>query len=79
MEEIKNLENLGLVLPSPLYIAGAILFGIVGLMTFRRGRKITSKAMIWTSSVFNVNEEYRSVLGVCLNMAFRLNGKSHTH
>jgi len=48
MDEIKNLENLGLVLPSPLYIAGAILFGIVGLVAFRRGRKTTSKALTWT-------------------------------
>ena len=48
MDEIKNLESLGLVLPSPLYIAGAILFGIVGLVAFRRGRKSTSKALTWT-------------------------------
>lgn len=51
MDEIKNLESLGLVLPSPLYIAGAILFGIVGLVAFRRGRKTTSKALTWTGVV----------------------------
>jgi len=48
MDEIKNLESLGLVLPSPLYIAGAILFGIVGYMAFRRGRKTASKTLTWT-------------------------------
>lgn len=30
MNEIRNLEGFGLVLPSPLYIAGAVLFGIIG-------------------------------------------------
>jgi len=48
MDEIKNLESLGLVLPSPLYIAGAIVFGIVGYISFRRGRKTTSSALTWT-------------------------------
>jgi len=48
MDEIKNLESLGLALPSPLYIAGAILFGIVGYISFRRGRKTSSAALTWT-------------------------------
>ena len=48
MDEIRNLESLGLVLPSPLYIAGAILFGIVGLVAFKRGRKSSSQALTWT-------------------------------
>jgi hypothetical protein len=48
MDEIKNLESLGLVLPSPLYIVGAILFGIIGYIAFRRGRKTTAPALTWT-------------------------------
>jgi hypothetical protein len=48
MDEIKNLESLGLVLPSPLYIVGAILFGIVGYIAFKRGRKTTAPALSWT-------------------------------
>jgi hypothetical protein len=48
MDEIKNLESLGLVLPSPLYIAGAILFGIAGYIGYRRGWKTTSPALTWT-------------------------------
>jgi hypothetical protein len=48
MDEIKSLESLGLVLPSPLYIAGAILFGIIGYIAFRRGRKTTSPTLSWT-------------------------------
>jgi hypothetical protein len=33
------LRSFGLEIPSPLYIAGAILFGIVGLVAWRHGRK----------------------------------------
>jgi hypothetical protein len=36
MDEIKNLEGLGLALPSTLYIASAILLGIVGYIAFRQ-------------------------------------------
>jgi hypothetical protein len=45
MNELQNLESLGLVLPSATYILGAILFGIIGYVAFRRGRK-TSRAML---------------------------------
>ena len=48
MDEIKNLESIGLVLPSPLYIVGAILFGIVGYFAFKRGRKTPAPALTWT-------------------------------
>lgn len=48
MDELKNLETLGLVLPSPAYIFGAILFGVVGYVAFRRGRKTSTSALTWT-------------------------------
>lgn len=48
MNELKNLESLGLVLPSPAYIFGAILFGIVGYVAFRRGRKTALPVLTWT-------------------------------
>jgi hypothetical protein len=48
MNELKQLETLGLVLPSAAYIFGAILFGIVGYVAFRRGRKTSSAALTWT-------------------------------
>jgi hypothetical protein len=47
MDELKTLEALGLVLPSPAYIFGAILFGIIGIVAFRRGRKIARPALTW--------------------------------
>ena len=48
MDELKNLESLGLVLPSPSYLLGALLFGMVGYIAFRRGRKTTTSALTWT-------------------------------
>ena len=48
MEDIKALESLGLVLPSPAYIAGAILFGIAGYVAYRRGRKAARPVLTWS-------------------------------
>ena len=47
MDELKKLESLGLVLPSPMYVLGAILFGIIGYVAFRRGRKTSQPALTW--------------------------------
>jgi ABC-type Fe3+-siderophore transport system permease subunit len=48
MDELKNLQSLGLVLPTPAYIFGAIVFGIVGYVAFRRGRKTSTASLTWT-------------------------------
>jgi hypothetical protein len=48
MNELQQLESLGLVLPTPVYIVGAILFGLVGLMAFRRGRKASVSVLTWS-------------------------------
>lgn len=48
MNDLKQLESLGLVLPSPAYIVGAILFGLIGYASFRRGRRAHSPALTWT-------------------------------
>ena len=48
MEELKELQSLGLVLPSPAYLIGASLFGLVGYAAFRRGRKTRTASLTWT-------------------------------
>ncbi len=48
MNELENLQSLGLTLPSPAYISGALLFGLVGYVAFKRGRKTSRPALIWT-------------------------------
>jgi ABC-type Fe3+-siderophore transport system permease subunit len=47
MNELKVLESLGFVLPSPAFIFGAILFGLIGLVAFRRGRKSSRASITW--------------------------------
>ncbi len=51
MNELKQLESLGLVLPPPSYIVGAILFGILGYVAFRRGRKVAKPTLVWIGVV----------------------------
>ena len=48
MDELKTLQSLGLVLPSPAYILGTIVFGLIGYVAFRRGRKTSAQALTWT-------------------------------
>ena len=48
MDELNQLAALGLVLPSPAYLAGAILFGIIGYVAFRRGRRTSTASLTWT-------------------------------
>ena len=48
MDELKTLEAMGLVLPSPAYIVGAIFFGIIGYVVFRRGRKSERSVLTWS-------------------------------
>jgi len=47
MNDLKALESMGLVLPSAWYILGAVLFGIVGYMAYRRGRKTRHSTLLW--------------------------------
>ena len=47
MNELKNLESLGLSLPSPLYILGALVFGIVGFAAYRYGKKASLPIPKW--------------------------------
>ena len=47
MDAFKELAALGLELPSPAYLIGASLFGIIGWIAFRRGRKITTASLTW--------------------------------
>ena len=47
MEELKALQSLGLTLPSPAYIFGAVAFGLAGIAAFRFGRKAGRARTKW--------------------------------
>ncbi|XAH23577.1 hypothetical protein AAFF27_27005 [Xylophilus sp. GW821-FHT01B05] len=47
MDTLAALSDLGLTLPSPAYIVGAILFGLVGLVAWRLGRREARRNTKW--------------------------------
>jgi len=47
MNELKTLQSMGLVLPSPMYLLGSLVFGIIGYLAFRRGRKMQRPELLW--------------------------------
>lgn len=47
MDALKTLEAMGLVLPSPAYLIGAVLFGVIGMAAFWYGRKASEPAPKW--------------------------------
>ncbi len=49
MNELSQLQSMGFILPSPAYLLGAILFGLVGLVGYRRGRATLSNQLTWIS------------------------------
>lgn len=48
MNELQQLESLGLGLPTAAYILGAILFGLIGWVSFQRGRKTSAPMLTGT-------------------------------
>jgi len=44
---LTSLQGLGLELPSPAYIFGALVFGLVGLVAFRHGRRSGRRVTLW--------------------------------
>ena len=47
METLSALQSLGLELPSPAYIAGAIVFGLIGTAAFWYSKKSQQRSTRW--------------------------------
>jgi hypothetical protein len=47
MDALSSLQALGIELPSPAYIFGAIVFGLIGLAAFRAGRRSGRRTTLW--------------------------------
>ena len=47
MDDLNSLSSMGLTLPGPAYIAGAILFSIIGYAAYRYGKKASLAAPKW--------------------------------
>jgi len=46
-EELNTLQALGFTLPTPAYIFGAIVFGIIGFVAYRYGKKTSHQYVKW--------------------------------
>lgn len=42
---------MGLTLPTPAYLLGALLFSIYGWVAYRRGKKLSNKLLKWSGLV----------------------------
>jgi len=47
LDQLKTLETLGFTLPSPAYIFGAVVFGIIGYAAYRYGKKASLQTTKW--------------------------------
>jgi len=47
MDTLTSLQGMGLTLPSPAYILGAILFGIIGMAAYWHGKKAQRPRIKW--------------------------------
>jgi hypothetical protein len=47
MDDLNTLGALGLTLPTPAYLIGAILFGIIGVAAYRYGKKTSRRNPKW--------------------------------
>jgi hypothetical protein len=47
MDPLSSLQALGLELPSPTYLIGAILFGLIGWAAWRHGRRTERPPTKW--------------------------------
>jgi hypothetical protein len=46
-QALETVETLGFTLPTPAYLVGAVLFGLIGIAAFRLGRKQGRTRAIW--------------------------------
>lgn len=47
MDQLATLQSLGFTLPSPAYIIGSIVFGIIGLVAYYSGKKKSRQYTKW--------------------------------
>ena len=47
MDDLTTLRSLGLTLPAPAYIVGAVVFGLLGFAAYRHGKKAERPRTKW--------------------------------
>jgi len=51
MDSLDALQSLGITLPSPAYIFGAVVFGLIGIAAYRYGKKTGRPRSKWLGVV----------------------------
>lgn len=54
MDELNTFASLGLSLPTPSYLIGAILFGLIGFAAFRYGKRTSRSRVKWIGVVLMI-------------------------
>lgn len=47
MDELNSLSGMGLALPAPAYLIGAIFFGLIGFAAYRHGKRKSLVRVKW--------------------------------
>lgn len=47
MDELNTLSGFGLTMPTPAYLIGAILFGLIGFAAYRYGKRTSRHKVKW--------------------------------
>lgn len=47
MDSLQTLQSLGISLPSPAYIVGAVVFGLIGIAAYRWGKRTGRPRSKW--------------------------------
>lgn len=47
MDTLATLQAMGVTLPSPAYLLGSVLFGLLGYAAWRRGRALGRAPLTW--------------------------------
>jgi hypothetical protein len=47
LDDLKTIESLGFTFPSPTYLFGAFLFGVIGFAAYRYGKKTSKPSTRW--------------------------------
>lgn len=78
MDQLAPLEALGFTMPSMAYILGAVVFGIIGFVTYRYGKKMSLPAPKWIGialmfypyAIFQTWLLYAVGVGLCVGLYF---------
>ncbi|MDP3539633.1 MAG: hypothetical protein Q8S26_13125 [Azonexus sp.] len=71
MDELSTLSSLGFSLPTPAYIIGAILFGLIGYAAYRYGKQKALNKVKWIGVALMIYPYAFPGRKCCMSLALR--------